>query len=227
MSGSIGARGRVMRISQREAMVSRTNTSRRRWALAIGARRARGRRRRVRRCASAWRRRSRRSACSSASSSCRTRRRKRPFRTTPVVRASPQQGFRISVRRQRQRRAPARRAAIRRSLLSRRRHAGDRGHVDPAARASDPRRHAQRHLRFSLHARLRRRSHGHPGRVRRCAASSRGPSLTAGKFKVPVGLERLVSATDFRFIERALSDEPRAESRPRSCSSAATSPAAS
>jgi phosphate-selective porin OprO/OprP len=28
--------------------------------------------------------------------------------------------------------------------------------------------------------------------------------VTAGKFKVPVGLERLVSATDLRFIERAL-----------------------
>ena len=27
--------------------------------------------------------------------------------------------------------------------------------------------------------------------------------VTAGKFKVPVGLERLVSATDLRFIERA------------------------
>ena len=34
-------------------------------------------------------------------------------------------------------------------------------------------------------------------------ASSRGPTITAGKFKVPVGLERLLSATDLRFIERA------------------------
>ncbi len=39
--------------------------------------------------------------------------------------------------------------------------------------------------------------------------------VTVGKFKPPVGLERLQSSADIRFIERATTDQPRSESRPR------------
>ena len=111
-------------------------------------------------------------------------------------------GLPHSVRGRRQRGAPARRAAIRRPLTSpttSRRRPRTPGSCGACGR---PRRHAQRHLRFPLHAGLRRRPHDHSGCVTSRRASSRGRSLTAGKFKVPVGLERLESATDIRFIER-------------------------
>ncbi len=39
--------------------------------------------------------------------------------------------------------------------------------------------------------------------------------VRAGKFKPPVGLERLQSATDILFVERALPDQPGAQPRPR------------
>ena len=48
--------------------------------------------------------------------------------------------------------------------------ARDGGHLAPAPRAPDDRRHARRHLRLPLHARLRRRPDDHPRRVRRRAA---------------------------------------------------------
>ena len=145
--------------------------------------------------------------------------------TTPVVRASPQQGFRIQSADGANVAAPARRAAFRRPLFPGRHHARDRGHVDPPPRAADARRHAQRHLRLPLHAGLRRRPHLHPRRVRRGAAQALGGRHRrqvqgAGRPRAPASRRPTCASSS-------------AGSRPAwcriatsACSSAATSPAA-
>ncbi len=99
--------------------------------------------------------------------------------------------------------------------LRERRPRGPDGHLAGDARAPDDRGHARRHLRFPLHAGLRPGPHGHPGRLRHRATSSRALQVTAGKFKAPVGLERLQSANDIRLVAARLPDQPRAEPRHR------------
>ena len=127
--------------------------------------------------------------------------------------------------RRREFRAPARHAARRRPRLRRRIGAGNRRHLHPAARAPDDRRHVRRHLRLPLHAGLRAAAARIIVDAYIAARFNPAAVVTVGKFKPPVGLERLQSSADIRFIERAL---PTAWFRTATsvCSSRANSPVA-
>ena len=91
----------------------------------------------------------------------------------------------------------------------------DGGHLPASQRASDLRRHVRQYLRFQVHARTS--GSGKTIIVDAYAAARFNPGLvvTAGKFKPSVGLERLQSEADLRFMERGLPTNPGTEPRSR------------
>ena len=78
-------------------------------------------------------------------------------------------------------------------------------HLRGDPRAADDRGHVRQHLRLQVHAGLRPGPHGHPGRLRQRPLQAGRRRSQLGKFKAPIGLERLQSANDMRCVAARLS----------------------